>query len=149
MVATMTTKLIDNPMADNAIEYARQVWLAGLGALAKAEKEGSKLFDTLVQRGEELEAQAMQKAEDAVEDLKDRLEGAREGAVNNLNKLEKVFQKRVTRALHRLGVPSREDIQDLARQVNVLQESIKEMIKVEEAKEPPRKATVHSISAAA
>lgn len=149
MVTPVATKMIDNLMADNAIEYARQVWLAGLGALAKAEKEGSKLFDTLVQRGEELEAQAMQKAEDTVEDLKDRLEGARDGAVKSLNKLEKVFQKRVTRALHRLGVPSREDIQDLARQVNALQESIKEMIKAEEAKEAPRKATIHSISAAA
>ena len=148
MVATVTTKL-NNPMADNAIEYARQVWLAGLGALAKAEKEGNKLFDTLVQRGEELEAQAMQKAEDAVEDLKNRLGEVRESAVSNLNKLEKAFQKRVKRALHRLGVPSRDDIQDLARQVNVLQESIQEMIKAEEAKMAPRKATVRSIGEAA
>ncbi|MFO1429171.1 MAG: phasin family protein [Candidatus Competibacteraceae bacterium] len=149
MVATVTTTLIDNPMADNAIEYARQVWLAGLGALAKAEKEGNKLFDTLVKRGEELEAQAMQKAEDAVEELKDRLDEARESAVDNLNKLEKAFQKRVTRALHRLGVPSRDDIQDLARQVNVLQESIKEMIKAEEARMAPRKANIRSIGEAA
>ncbi len=149
MVATVTTKLIDNPMADNTIEYARQVWLAGLGALAKAEKEGSKLFDTLVQRGEELEAQAMQRAENTVEELKDRLGEVRESAVHNLDKLEKAFQKRVTRALHRLGVPSREDIQDLARQVNALQESIKEMIQAEEAKEAPRKATIHSINEAA
>ena len=149
MVATVTTKLIDNPMADNAIKYARQIWLAGVGALAKTEKEGSKLFDTLVQRGEELEAQAMQKAEDTVEELKDRLGDARKSAFSNLNKLEKAFQKRVTRALHRLGVPSREDIHDLARQVNVLQESIKEMIKAEEAREAPRKAHIHSISEAA
>jgi poly(hydroxyalkanoate) granule-associated protein len=149
MVATVTTKLIDNPMADNAIEYARQMWLAGVGALAKTEKEGSKLFDTLVQRGEELEAQAMQKVEDTVEELKDRLGDTRKSAVSNLNKLEKAFQKRVTRALHRLGIPSREDIHDLARQVNVLQESIKEMIKAEEAREVPRKAHIHSISEAA
>ena len=149
MVATVTTKLIDNPMADNAIEYTRQVWLAGLGALAKAEKEGGKLFDTLVQRGEELEAQTMQKAEDAVEDLKDRLEEARESAVGNVNKLEKALQKRVTRALHRLGVPSREDIHELARQVKVLQESIQEMIKTEEAREAPRKAHLRSIGEAA
>ncbi|HYQ91741.1 MAG TPA: phasin family protein [Candidatus Competibacteraceae bacterium] len=149
MVATVTTKLIDNPMADNAIEYARQVWLAGLGALAKAEKEGNKLLDTLVQRGEELEAQAMQKAEDAVEDLKDRLGGVRESAVSNLNKLEKAFQKRVKRALHRLGVPNRDDIQDLARQVKVLQESIQEMIKAEEARMAPRKANIRRIGEAA
>lgn len=149
MVATMTTKLIDNPMADNAIEYARQVWLAGLGALAKAEKEGNKLLDTLVQRGEELEAQAMQKAEDAVEDLKDRLGEVRESAVSNLNKLEKAFQKRVKRALHRLGAPNRDDIQDLARQVKVLQESIQEMIKAEEARMAPRKANIRRIGEAA
>ena len=149
MVATVTTKFIDNPMTDNAIEYARQIWLAGLGALAKAEKEGGKLFDTLVQRGEELEAQAMQRAENTVEELKDRLGEARKSAVHNLDKLEKAFQKRVARALHRLGVPSREDIQDLARQVNALQDSIKEMIKAEEAKEAPRKATIHSIGEAA
>ncbi len=149
MVATVTTKLIDNPMADNAIEYARQVWLAGLGALAKTEKEGNKLFDTLVQRGEELEAQTMQKAEDAVEDLKDRLGEVRESAVSNLNKLEKAFQKRIKRALHRLGVPSRDDIHDLARQVNVLQESIQEMIKAEEARMAPRKTNIRSISEAA
>lgn len=149
MVASVTTKLIDNPMADNAIEYARQVWLAGLGALAKAEKEGNKLLDTLVQRGEELEAQAMQKAESAVEDLKDRLGEVREGAVSNLNKLEKAFQKRVKRALHRLGVPNRDDIQDLARQVKVLQESIQEMIKAEEARMAPRKANIRRIGEAA
>ena len=149
MVTTVTTKLIDNPMADNAIEYARQIWLAGLGALAKAEKEGSQLFDTLVHRGEELEAQAMQRAEDTVEELKDRLGEVRESAAHNLDKLEKAFQKRVTRALHRLGVPSREDIQDLARQVNALQESIKTMIKAEEAKEAPKKAIIRSIGEAA
>ena len=149
MVTTVTTKLIDNPMADNAIEYARQIWLAGLGALAKAEKEGSKLFDTLVHRGEELEAQAMQRAEDTVEELKDRLGEVRKSTTHNLDKLEKAFQKRVTRALHRLGVPSRDDIQDLARQVNALQESIKAMIKAEEAKEAPKMAIIRSIGEAA
>ncbi len=149
MVATVTTKLIDNPMADNAIEYARQIWLAGLGALAKAEKEGSQLFDTLVHRGEELEALAMQRAEDTVEELKDRLGEVQKSAAHNLDKLEKAFQKRVTRALHRLGVPSREDIQDLARQVNALQESIKAMIKAEEAKEAPKMAIIRSIGEAA
>lgn len=36
-------------------ESAQKIWLAGLGALALAEEEGARLFDTLVERGRELE----------------------------------------------------------------------------------------------
>jgi poly(hydroxyalkanoate) granule-associated protein len=149
MVAKVADKLVDNPVADDAMDYARQIWLAGLGAFAKAEREGSKLFETLVKRGEEVEAQARQKVEDAVEDLKGRFEKVKDKATKNWNKLEKVFQERVARALHRLGVPSREDIQELTRQVNALQESIQEMIKAEEAPEPLKKANLRSVIEAA
>jgi poly(hydroxyalkanoate) granule-associated protein len=148
MVATVVNKLTEDPVANNVLDYARQVWLAGLGAFAKAEKEGSKLFEVLVKRGEEVESQVMQKTEEAVEGLKDRLEEVKDQATKNWNKLEKAFQKRVTRALHRLGVPSREDIQDLAKQVNALQESIQNLIKAEEVKEPSKKPALRSVEAA-
>ena len=36
-------------------ESVNKVWLAGLGALALAEEEGSKLFKSLVKKGEEYE----------------------------------------------------------------------------------------------
>jgi Poly(hydroxyalcanoate) granule associated protein (phasin) len=36
-------------------ERSHDVWLAGLGALAVAEQEGSDLFQTLVKKGEEIE----------------------------------------------------------------------------------------------
>jgi len=148
MVATVVNKLIEDPVANNILDYVRQIWLAGLGAFAKAEKEGSKLFEVLVKRGEEVESQVMQKTEEAIEGLKGRLEEVKDQAANNWNKLEKAFQKRVTRALHRLGVPSREDIQDLAKQVNALQESIQNLIKAEEVKEPSKKPALRSVEAA-
>ena len=37
-------------------KYTKQIWLAGLGAFSKAEEEGGRLFDSLVQMGSELEA---------------------------------------------------------------------------------------------
>ena len=40
---------------DDARESAHRIWLAGLGALAKAEEEGSKLFKNLVREGERYE----------------------------------------------------------------------------------------------
>ena len=32
-------------------DSAHQIWLAGLGAFAKAQEEGNKVFDTLVKEG--------------------------------------------------------------------------------------------------
>ncbi len=147
-LASVVNKLVEDPGVNNALDYARQFWLAGLGAFAKAEKEGSELFKALVKRGEEIESQAMQRAEKVVEGLKDRFEKVKDQTAENWNKLEKVFQTRVARALDRLGVPSREDIQNLAKQVNVLQESIQDMIKAEEVEETFKKVTLRSVEAA-
>ncbi|HCB39950.1 MAG TPA: poly(hydroxyalkanoate) granule-associated protein, partial [Gammaproteobacteria bacterium] len=47
---------IAEQMADRVKESANQIWLAGLGAYSKAEEEGGKLFEALVQDGEKLEA---------------------------------------------------------------------------------------------
>ena len=40
--------LMDNQVARLVKDSAHQVWLAGLGAYARAEKQGSRLFDNLV-----------------------------------------------------------------------------------------------------
>ena len=37
---------------------ANQIWLAGLGAFAKAQKEGTKFFNGLVEEGEDVQKQA-------------------------------------------------------------------------------------------
>ena len=42
------------PMA-NAIEVGHQIWLAGLGALVRAQREGPKLFESLVEEGGSVE----------------------------------------------------------------------------------------------
>jgi hypothetical protein len=54
---------------------------------------------------------------DAVED---RVGVVRERASDTWDRLEKVFEERVQRALNRLGVPSREDLTDLTGRVETL-----------------------------
>jgi poly(hydroxyalkanoate) granule-associated protein len=44
-------------------KYTQQIWLAGLGAFAKAEEEGGKLFDNLVKIGEDLESKTREIAD--------------------------------------------------------------------------------------
>jgi len=131
MATTLANRLSEN-LASNMVDYARQIWLAGLGAFAKAEQESSKLFETLVKRGEEVEGQLSKAAEDKVEKIRSKAEEARDKANDTWNKLEQVFQKRVARALTRLGVPTRDDVQALARQVEILQQNIEELAKAEE-----------------
>ncbi|HKI86370.1 MAG TPA: phasin family protein [Thermoanaerobaculia bacterium] len=53
-------------------ESARKIWLAGLGAFAVAQEEGSRLFDRLVAKGQEIEAsEENQRFKQRVRDAKD------------------------------------------------------------------------------
>ena len=46
------------------LESANQIWLAGLGAFARAQEEGTKVFDTLVEAGKEIENTGKRVAEE-------------------------------------------------------------------------------------
>lgn len=105
-------------------ESAQQVWLAGVGAFSRAQAEGTKLFEGLVKEGMGLE-QTMRKfaggrAEVVRDVVENRVGQARERATDTWDKLEKVFEDRVQRALVKLGVPSREDLTDLSKRVEAL-----------------------------
>jgi len=106
------------------ISSAHQIWLAGLGALVVTEREGSKFFEALVEEGEKREVVFKQAAGEKVDNIKDK-------AADQWNKLEEVFQKRVARALNRLGVPSKADIQLLYRQIEELDKNIKELTRLQ------------------
>lgn len=105
-------------------ESAQQIWLAGVGAFGRAQAEGQKLFEALVKEGLNLEKTARGFAGGRAEVVRDAVEThvgqARERATDTWDKLEKVFEVRVQKALVRLGVPGRDDLADLARRVDGL-----------------------------
>ena len=105
-------------------ESAQQIWAAGVGAFTRAQGEGSKLFEALVKEGMSIEQSTRKIATgkvDAVRDaVEDRVGVVRERAVDTWDRLEKVFEDRVQRALVKLGVPGREDLADLSRRVDAL-----------------------------
>lgn len=43
--------MTDNHLTSTIKESTQQIWLAGLGAYAKAQEEGGKIFEALVQEG--------------------------------------------------------------------------------------------------
>ena len=111
-------------MSKSLRESAQQIWMAGVGAFTRAQGEGSKLFEALVKEGMNIEQHTRKLAGgrvDAVRDaVEDRVGVVRERASDTWDRLEKVFEERVQRALNRLGVPSREDLTDLTGRVETL-----------------------------
>jgi poly(hydroxyalkanoate) granule-associated protein len=90
-----------------------QVWLAGLGALALTEDEGTKLFRTLVKRGESFERTTRARLGEVVE-------SARQAPGVAIERLEEGFDDTMTGVLHRFGVPTQREINALARRVEGL-----------------------------
>ena len=104
-------------------ESAQQVWLAGLGALSRAQAEGSKLFETLVKEGQDSEARSREQSRKG-ESLRDTVENtlgqARERAADTWDKVEKSFEDRVHSVLRRMDIPSRSDIEALNDRLDAL-----------------------------
>lgn len=134
MAKTPKNESDEKQTASSIMDSASQIWLAGLGAFAKTQEEGSKLFESLVKEGEQVEARTRKAADDMFEDMRGRMEEVRGRATEKLDKLEQAFQDRVARALNRLGVPTNEDIQELSKRVEELNISIRRLADKQEDK---------------
>ncbi len=109
-------------------ESAQQIWLAGLGAFAKAQEEGTKVFEALVKEGTSLQKRTRAATEEKIEEVTGRVgkvaTGITRQATGSWDRLEQVFETRVERALSRLGVPTAKEIGALARRVDQLNASV-------------------------
>jgi poly(hydroxyalkanoate) granule-associated protein len=140
-----TTKGETKDLAQAVLDSSHQIWLAGVGAFARARQEGTKAFESLVTQGEKLEQRTKQVAADTAAAARGaasaRAKEMQQMAGGTWDKLEQVFEDRVARALGKLGVYTQNDVQKLAERVDVLSTAVKELLKVtgtSAAKRPKR-----------
>lgn len=113
--------------ADNAAAPAptHQIWLAGLGAMAKAQEQGSKAIEALVNDGlafqRKSQAEAQQRLHEATERLTHLASDFGQQATVRVDRLEHLFEDRVAKALQRLGMPTLYDLQALTERVAQLE----------------------------
>lgn len=100
----------ENQLASTVKDSAQQIWLAGLGAFAKAQEEGGKVFDALVKEGESIQSKTRKMTDEKIAAVAGK-------ATGTWDRLEQVFEDRVARALGSLGVPSKQDIDRLSKRV--------------------------------
>ncbi len=114
--------------ADAVRDSAHQIWLAGLGAFTKAQQEGGKVFDALVQEGLTMQRKAQTTAEAKLSEASQKISSMAQDlgtrATGQWDKLEGLFEDRVARALERLGIPSARDVQLLNARLAELEKQL-------------------------
>jgi poly(hydroxyalkanoate) granule-associated protein len=114
------------------MEAVQQIWLAGMGALARAQRDGPAAFNDGVTEGLKLLDRSRSGAGRLVREAIDtahgsmqaRIDSAMTQANDTFDSLETMFQNRVQRALMQIGVPTAEEVRKLTRRVAELNESV-------------------------
>jgi poly(hydroxyalkanoate) granule-associated protein len=96
--------------------------------MAKAQEQGSKAIEALVNEGlsfqRKSQAEAQLRLQEATERLTHIASDLGQQASGRVDKLEHLFEDRVAKALHRLGMPSPIDMQMLNDRVAQLEERL-------------------------
>ena len=118
-------------MAESLMGSANEIWLAGLGAFSKAQTECKKIFDKLIEQGKDFEETFKSQSQKATKNVKSTVSesvgSARKKAAESWDKLEGVFEKRVEKSLHRLGVPTNDELNKLVDRIEKLTAEVSEL----------------------
>jgi len=131
--------------ADDAPPAAsHNVWLAGLGALASAQAEGSKALEALVQQGLEMQSRTQALAKEGMAEVAQRMESMTRQAAGAVapwnNRLGGIFEERVAQALAGLGMPTAQQLAALTARVEALERALSQAQSKAKAAPAPRAA---------
>jgi poly(hydroxyalkanoate) granule-associated protein len=131
--AAAPTRLLDSALAGQVKDSAQQIWLAGMGAFARAQAEGSKVFETLVKEGTSLQKKTQSAAEDKLSEVTSKMSSmagdVQAKAGQHWDKLESIFEERTAKALGKLGVPSAKDVAALTARIDALSAQVAKLAK--------------------
>ena len=122
----MGAKVTENAkqLAADYKESTQQIWQAGLGAFAKAQAEGTKVFDALVKEGKRLQEKTKGVAEEQFAEATTKANALKteflSKATGQIGKLEGIFEERVAKALKQMGIPTKHDIAELHKKIDAL-----------------------------
>ena len=149
----MTTKnpFFDPAATDKVKEQAQQIWLAGLGAFAKAQQDGTKAFEKLVSDGISMQRKVQVTAEEKMAEATKKVSQAahqfNERATGQWDKLETIFEDRVSKALARLGIPTAADLDALHQRIAALEAQLGKAAPASAKKAATGKATAKKVVA--
>lgn len=117
-MATVTTQY--KRVQEGVLDSAHKLFLAGLGTVKTVGDEGGELFHRLVDRGRDLETRGKKE----LRSWRRELEKTTSKVEGRFERVGDRIDEQVTRALHRMGVPTRDEIQTLTRRVEELSRKV-------------------------
>ena len=121
---TSAAGIFDSALAGSVRDSAQQIWLAGMGAFAKAQAEGKQVFESLVKDGTALQKKTQSVAEEKYGEVTNKMtsmaDDVQAKAGKHWDKLESIFEERTAKAMKKLGVPSSKDVQALTDRIDAL-----------------------------
>lgn len=105
-------------LVSNAIQSARSLWWAGLGAISVVEEAGSTVFEVLVEEGKSWEQAQRERSKETAKRVE---ELSREG-VRAVEAVEDRVRDGLNETLNRVGIPHRDDVNELRDQIDTLAE---------------------------
>ncbi|AHG43092.1 poly(3-hydroxyalkanoate) granule-associated protein PhaI [Pseudomonas syringae CC1557] len=130
MARANTKKKLEDEQASTLTDvrlYARKIWLAGLGAYARVNEDGSQYVRELIRAGEETEKDVRKTfdaqrlaANSEIDSIKGEVSYAKGRVGAQLDRIESAFDRRVAKALNRIGIPSKHDVDTLSAKLDEL-----------------------------
>ena len=115
---TLETRI--DQMGKGIEEIGRNVWLASLGAVGSVDQRSRAVFSDLVARGEKRDAETESTLLEPLKTAGDRIEAFGK-------KLEQRVEDGVSKTLHRMGAPSRNDVHSLIERVEQLTQKVESL----------------------
>ncbi len=132
---------------DELKDAFNNIWMAGIGALSTVEKEGTKIFKGLVEKGLDYQTKTKELSEKQIEKISGVIKGgvssAKTTAKSTLDSakgsigdpssikdslLEKIkVEEIVSGALNKFGVATKSEIEKLTKQVKDLNKTVREL----------------------
>lgn len=129
-------------IANLVLEKNREIWLAGLGALGTIGRTtasatpGLQSFEGLVAAGRSLEERSRALVDESTDAVQRSVRTLATRVDEQLGQFEGVFDRRVSDALARLGIPHRAEVAALLMRIEALEAQVREL---EAAQQPARR----------
>jgi poly(hydroxyalkanoate) granule-associated protein len=132
----MTRKTVTSRRPTATTPIPRNLWLASLGAVSLARKQGEKIVTALVEEGQAIQARGERFRNGLAKDVRRQVDQASrqvKGFVDPLVRqvaqvagdIQNGVGERLTDVLGRIGVPNRQDVADLTARVGSLGSKVK------------------------
>lgn len=124
----------------NFAEAAQKVLHLGLGAAVMAQEEAAALFEKAQSKMQKMVEQTQHDASELVdkmvergtsveEDSRQRVNGFVKERKKQVNKAQNTFEDQIERVLHRMNVPTKNDIEKLEKKLTTLTKKVNELAK--------------------